>query len=81
MAITPYVHPDIALAICSDCGSHGGGDADVDIGIGFGVNFEVTRQVALRLDTQFGSSSFGSSDATVGFGVAWSPMGLRKPPQ
>jgi hypothetical protein len=81
LAITPYVHPDIALAICSDCGSRGGGDADVDIGIGFGVNFEVTHQVALRLDTQFGSSSFGSSDATVGFGVAWSPMGLRKPPQ
>lgn len=81
LAITPYVHPDIALAVCSDCGARGRGDANVDIGIGFGVNFEVTHQVALRLDTSFGSSSFGSSDATVGFGVAWSPMGLRKPPQ
>ncbi|SRR5579863_273990 len=81
LAITPYVHPDIALAVCSDCGGGGRGSADADIGIGFGVNFEVTRQVALRLDTSFGSSSFGSSDATVGFGVAWSPMGLRKPPQ
>ena len=81
LAITPYVHPDLALAVCSDCGGGGKGDANVDIGIGFGVNFEVTRQVALRLDSSFGSSSFGSSDATVGFGVAWSPMGLRKPPQ
>jgi hypothetical protein len=81
LAITPYVHTDIALAVCSDCGGGGKGAADVDIGIGFGVNFEVTHQVALRLDTSFGSSSFGSSDATVGFGVAWSPMGLRKPPQ
>jgi hypothetical protein len=81
LAITPYVHPDLALAVCSDCGARGRGDANVDIGIGFGVNFEVTRQVALRLDSSFGSSSFGSSDATVGFGVAWSPMGLRKPPQ
>lgn len=90
LAITPYVHPDIALAICSECGvsinSDGtafsrSGHADVDIGIGFGVNFEVTHQVALRIDSSFGSSTFGSSDATVGFGVAWSPMGLRKPPQ
>jgi hypothetical protein len=81
MAITPYVHPDIGLGICSDCGSRGGSDADVSIGIGFGANFEVTRQVALRLDTNFGSSTFGASDAVVGFGVAWSPMGLRKPPQ
>lgn len=81
LAITPYVHPDLALAVCSDCGARGRGDANVDIGIGFGVNFEVTHQVALRLDTSFGSSSFGSSDATVGFGVAWSPMGLRKAPQ
>ena len=81
MAVTPYVHPDLGLAICSDCGSRGGGDANVDVGIGFGVNFEVTKQVALRLDSQFGSSSLGNSDAVVGFGVAWSPMGLRKPTQ
>ncbi len=90
LAVTPYVHPDIALAICSDCGLSGGGlagspihrtgDANLDIGIGFGVNLEVTRQIALRLDSSFGSSSFGSSNASVGFGLAWSPMGLRKQP-
>lgn len=79
LAITPYVHPDIALSVCSDCGARGRGNADLGIGIGFGANFEVTRQIALRLDSSFGSTAFGTSNATVGFGLAWSPMGLRKP--
>jgi hypothetical protein len=78
LAITPYVHPDLALGFCTTCGARGTGHADLGIGIGFGLNFEVTQQIALRLDSSFGSSSFGTSDAMVGFGLAWSPMGLHK---
>jgi len=79
LAVTPYIHPDLALGFCSGCGAHGNSRTDLGLGIGFGANLEVTPQIALRLDTSFGSTAFGTSNATVGFGLAWSPMGLRKP--
>ena len=49
------------------------------VGINFdvGVNFELTRALALRASTFFGGSDrFG--DNGFGFSLAWSPPGLAK---
>ena len=77
-ALTPYVHPRLAVEFCNDCGTNGRGRSDLGLGFGFGANFEVNPQIALRIDTSFGFSSIASRDDAIGLGVAWSPLGLRK---
>lgn len=74
MAITPYVHPRIALEYGS-----GGGQSDTDINITFdlGGNLELTPQLALRVTAMLGGEGIlGDSDA-IGFSLAWTPRGLR----
>ena len=72
MALTPYLHPRLSLDFCDDCGGN-------DIGLNFdlGVNFEITRTVAIRAAALFGGSDTFDGD---GFGVslAWTPPGLRR---
>ena len=78
-AITPYVHPRLAVEFCNDCGTNGRGRSELGLGFGLGANFELNPQVALRIDTSFGFSSIAARDDAIGIGFAWSPMGLRKP--
>jgi hypothetical protein len=79
-AITPYIHPRLSLDICTDCSGDQNDESDSDIGIDFdlGVNFEVTRQLSLRVSAVIGGSdAFQDSD---GFGIslAWAPAGLSR---
>lgn len=74
LALTPYLHPRVALQYCNDCGP--GGDSDTDLGVAFdlGANFEVSPRLSLRA-----SFLFGDDDAdAIGFGLAWRPVGLRR---
>ena len=78
LAVTPYITPRIALETCDICGTNGSGRTALGIGFGLGANLEVTPNIAVRFDTSFGFSSIAASDNAFGFGVAWSPAGLRK---
>lgn len=72
MAITPYVHPRLALQYISiDTPVGDGSDTDIDISFDVGGNLEFTPQLALRL-----SAMFGDADV-LGLSLAWTPRGLR----
>ena len=82
MALTPYVHPRISIDLCNNCSLDGDSDSDSDIAVTFdlGLNFEVTRTVAIRAAAIFaGSDSFDND----GFGVsvAWTPPWLARSPR
>jgi hypothetical protein len=73
MALTPYLHPRLSLDFCSDCAD----ETDFGIILDLGVNFEITRSVAVRAAVFFGDEDSFDGD---GFGIslAWTPPGLRR---
>jgi hypothetical protein len=72
MAITPYIHPRLALQYVSfDTPDGDNSDTEVDIAFDIGGNLEFTPQLALRL-----SATFGDNDV-LGLSLAWTPRGLR----
>ena len=73
MAITPYVHPRLALQYVSFETPLGDDESDTEIDISFdiGGNLEFSPQLALRL-----SATFGDVDV-LGLSLAWTPRGLR----
>ncbi|HEU4630025.1 MAG TPA: hypothetical protein VFS08_09760 [Gemmatimonadaceae bacterium] len=74
LAITPYLHPRVALQYCSECGDDGDSDTDLGVAFDLGVDFEVSPRLSLR-----GTFLFGDDDAdAIGFGLAWRPVGLRR---
>lgn len=74
MAITPYIHPRLALQYVSfDNDVANGSDTDLDISFDLGGNLDLTPQLALRL-----SATFGDADA-IGLSLAYTPGGLRTP--
>ena len=79
-AITPYVHPRLAIDFCSECSGPEEDDSSTDLGIDFdlGVNFEVTPRLSFRVSALFGGSdTLGDSDG-FGLSLAWTPAGLSK---
>ena len=75
MAITPYLHPRLALQYGSmDTQAGDESDTDIDISFDVGGNLEFSPQLALRL-----SATFGDLDV-LGISLAWTPRGLRTPP-
>lgn len=79
MALTPYVHPRLSIDLCNNCR---GDDNDSDIAVTFdlGLNFEVTRTVAIRAAAIFaGNDSF--DDDGFGVSVAWTPPWLARSPR
>lgn len=71
LAITPFVHPRVALQYVSEGGD---GDSETDLGIAFdvGADFEVSPRLSLRAAFMFGSDD---ADA-IGIGLAWRPAAL-----
>jgi hypothetical protein len=43
------------------------------------VNLELSPRVSVRFATGVNASTIGPQDNTFGFGIAWSPAGLRRP--
>jgi hypothetical protein len=81
MAITPFIHPRVALEFCGHCAAEiRGGSSDAGIGAGFGIgaNLELSTQVSIRFDSSINASTLGPQDNAIGFAVAWSPSGLRR---
>ncbi|GEM_PF-664865 len=83
-AITPYLDPRVSIDFCTVChaeirGGGRGSATGVGGGVGIGANLELSPRVSVRLDTAIRGSSLGGEDNTIGFGVAWSPAGLRAP--
>lgn len=77
LALTPYVHPRVALNICSDCGARGNSESDLGIDFDLGLSFEINRQIDLRLSGKFGGGDFFDQDA-FGISLAWSPPSVRR---
>jgi hypothetical protein len=76
MAITPYVHPRVALEYVSVGDNN---DTDMNITFDLGGSLELTPQLSLRLSAMLGGDGpFGDGDA-IGFSLAWAPRGLRTP--
>ena len=72
MAITPYIHPRLALQYVSfDNGTVDESDTEIDISFDVGGSLEFSPQLALRL-----SAPFGDADV-LGISLAWTPRGLR----
>ena len=73
-ALTPFVHPRLALQYCNECGEGGDSDTDLGIGVDIGVDFEISSRMSLR-----GALLLGSDDTdAIGLGLAWRPSGLRR---
>lgn len=74
LAITPYIHPRLALAYCSECGPGDDSDTDLDVVFDLGANFDVSRRLSLRAAVAFG----GEGDDAIGFALAWRPGALQR---
>ncbi|HUF26545.1 MAG TPA: hypothetical protein VMM18_06125 [Gemmatimonadaceae bacterium] len=72
LSLTPFLHPKLMVEFCDGCF---GADDDSDIGIGFdvGVNFEFTRQLAMRFALVLGGTDLFDGDNGFGFSLAWTP--------
>jgi hypothetical protein len=77
LAITPYVHPRLALDVCSSC------DRDRNsVGLDFdlGADFQFSPQFSLRFSAVFSGSDYFSANSGDAFGLslAWRPPGLAR---
>jgi len=82
VALTPFVQPRVSLEFCPGCVAQvRGGSSDAGVGAGFaiGANLELSRRVSVRFATAVSASTIGAQDNAWGFGIAWSPAGLRRP--
>lgn len=77
LAITPYVHPRLAVDVCSGCA-----DANSSVGLDFdiGADFEFTSQFSLRFSAVFSGSDYfvANSGNAFGLSLAWRPPGLAR---
>ena len=80
MALTPYVHPRLSFDVCSEACFGPTDKTDLSVNVDLGMNFEFSRQLALRLSAMFGGSdAFGNDDA-FGLSLAWTPPGVGRRP-
>lgn len=77
MALTPYLHPRVALDYCGDCD---GGDSEMEIGlvVDLGLSFDVTPNVAFRLSGSFGDDGIVRGDDAIGVSLAWTTGFVRR---
>jgi hypothetical protein len=72
MALTPYMHPRVSLDMCSGCGG-----SDLTLALDLGLNFEVTRTLAIRGAVVLtGTDSFDGDG--FGLSLAWTPPSLSR---
>lgn len=76
-SLTPFAHPRLSLDRCSNCLA-GTSDSKLNVDVDVGVNFEINKQVALRVAALLGGADYLGGTNGVGFSLAWTPKGLRK---
>ena len=74
LAITPYVHPRVSLDFCGGCTND---ESQLGINFDVGVNFELTRVLAVRGSAYFGGSDRFGQDG-IGLSLVWTPPGLKR---
>jgi hypothetical protein len=77
MTLTPFVHPRLSFDRCNDCRLNGA-DSKLNVDVDLGLGLQMTSQVALRVAGVVGGSDYLGSGSGVGFGIVWTPKGLRK---
>ena len=78
LAITPYVHPRLALDVCSGCERASSSSVGLDFDIG--ADFAFSPQFSLRFSAVFSGSDYfvDKSDNGFGLSLAWRPPGLAR---
>jgi hypothetical protein len=74
--LTPYAHPRLSIDSCGACNGTSAGKVNIDVDVG--VDFMVTSQVSLRVGALLGGTDYAGGSSSVGFSVAWTPLGLKK---
>jgi hypothetical protein len=76
LAITPYVHPRLAIDVCSSCGDRDRSSVGLDFDLG--ADFQFSPQFSLRFSALFSGSDyfFANSGDAFGLSLAWRPPGL-----
>ncbi len=78
LAITPYIHPRLALQYVSfDTPTGNQSDTELDIAFDIGGNLDLSPRLALRLSATFGGDGVLGNGENIGVSLAWSPRGLR----
>ena len=77
LAITPYVHPRLAVDVCSGC-DRNGGNSTVGLDFDLGADFQFSPQFSLRFSALVSGSDYFSDNSGDAFGLslAWRPPGL-----
>lgn len=76
-ALTPYVHPRVALDYCSRCGPGADGDADIGMELDLGLDVRFTRAMSMRASVLMGGTNFTRGGDSFGLSLVWSPPGFR----
>ena len=77
LAITPYVHPRVAIDVCSSCDRD---RSSVGLDFDLGADFQFSPQFSLRFSALFSGSDyfFNNSGDAFGLSLAWRPPGLTR---
>lgn len=72
MTITPFVHPRLVIAHCSDCAGPDGDDTNIGLEFDLGGELKFNPQFAVRLGASFGGEDILNGDS-FGVSLAWYP--------
>jgi len=78
MSLTPYVHPRASIDVCSNCSNRSDSQSEVSLNFDLGLNFQVSRQFAVRAAAAFSGSDLAGDDDSFAVGFVWTPKPLVK---
>jgi hypothetical protein len=78
MSLTPYLHPRASIDVCGSCGARSNSRSELSLNFDLGVNWQVSRELAVRLAGAFSGSDLVGTDDTFAVGLNWTPRPLVK---
>lgn len=76
MSLTPYLHPRASIDLCGSCGARSNSRTELSLNFDLGVNWQVSRELAVRLAGAFSGSDLVGTDDTFAVGLNWTPRPL-----
>jgi len=76
MSLTPYLHPRASIDVCGSCGARSNSRTELSLNFDLGVNWQVSRDLAVRLAGAFSGSDLVGTDDTFAVGLNWTPRPL-----